>query len=68
MLWLRLGDGELINLAHARSIKKGPNATIEIFMDPVSGRRVLPFPDDHQRDEIFQKLVNNLLKLRMALE
>jgi hypothetical protein len=68
MLWLRLGDGELINLAHARSIKKGPNSTIEIYMDPVSGRRVLPFSGDEQRNEVFQKLVSNLIKMRLALE
>jgi len=42
MLWLKLGKKELINLAHARSIKKGPNSTIEIYMDPVSGKRILP--------------------------
>jgi len=68
MLWLRLGDGELINLAHARSIKKGADATIEIYMDPVSGRRVLPFDSAQQRDTVFQKLVTNLVKMRAALE
>lgn len=68
MLWLRLGDSELINLSHARSIKKGPNSVIEIYMDPVSGHRILPFPNDEKRNEIFQKLVTNLVKLRSALE
>ncbi|MBW7858261.1 MAG: hypothetical protein H3C43_08215 [Leptonema sp. (in: Bacteria)] len=68
MLWLKLGDGELINLAHARSIKKGADSTIEIYMDPVSGRRVLPFSNDEQRNQVFQKLIQNLIKMRMALE
>ncbi|MEM4236140.1 MAG: hypothetical protein QXV44_03765 [Candidatus Anstonellaceae archaeon] len=68
MLWLKLGKSELINLAHARSIKKGPNSTIEIYMDPTTGKRILPFPDDQTRDEVFDKLVENLIRLRMALE
>ncbi len=68
MLWLKLGKKELINLAHARTIKKGPNSTIEIYMDPVSGKRILPFPDDEKRDEVFDKLVENLIRLRLALE
>ncbi len=68
MLWLKLGKTELINLEHARSIKKGPNSTIEIVMDSVSGKRILPFADDQARDEAFEKLLENLIRLKKALE
>lgn len=67
-MWLRLGDGELINLAFAISIKKGDESTILIQMSGEGGRKVLPFPTEPHRDHTFEKLVENLSRLRLALK
>ena len=67
-MWLRLGDGEIINLAFARTIRKGDESTIVIEMSGEDGRKVLPFPTDPHRDQTFEKLVENLSRLRLTLK
>jgi len=68
MLWLRLGDNEIIQLDHAVSIKKLEPSGIEIaFLEP-NGKRILSFPDAAERNRAFDRLIENLVKLRMALE
>ncbi|HMU82903.1 MAG TPA: hypothetical protein PKE49_03245 [Leptospiraceae bacterium] len=68
MLWLRLGDNELVQLDHVVSIKKQEPQAIELtFLEP-NGKRILTFPDPAERNRAFDRLLENLVKLRMALE
>jgi hypothetical protein len=67
-MWLRLGDGEIINLAFARTIRKGDEATIIIELSGEEGKKTLPFPTEPHRDHTFEKLVENLSRLRLALK
>ena len=67
-MWLRLGDGEIINLAFARTIRKGDESTIVIEMSGDGTQKVIPFPTDPHRDHTFEKLVENLSRLRLALK
>jgi len=68
MLWLRLGDNELVQLGHVISIKKQEPQGIEIIFTEPNGKRILTFPDTAERNRAFDRLLENLVKLRMALE
>lgn len=66
-MWLRLGEGELLNLDFVVSIKKGDNYSIEIALDGGQMRTVL-FEGEYDRDQAFEAFKNNLVKLRLAME
>ncbi len=66
-MWLRLGEGELINLDFAVSIKKSDPASIEIFLEGGANRTVM-FETAYDRDQAFEAFKNNLVKLRLAME
>lgn len=67
-MWLKLGDNELINLDHVISIRKGSSNTIEIqYADPKLGK-LLPFNMTSDRDKAFDRLTENLIRLRHGLE
>lgn len=68
MMWLRLGEDEMVNLSYAYSIKKGNAATIEVQLLGGRVQRVIPFPSEDERDLAFDKLLENLSRLRLALE
>ncbi|MBL8018152.1 MAG: hypothetical protein K8S54_09925 [Spirochaetia bacterium] len=68
MLWLRLGDNELIQLDHVISIKKQEPQGIEMLFTEPNGKRILTFADQADRNRAFDRLIENLVKLRMALE
>ncbi len=67
-MWLRLGESELVNLDYVASIKKGLKNTIDIQFSDFDHARVLPFQEKEIRDQAFDKLVDNLVKLRDAME
>ena len=67
-MWLRLGDNEMINLEYVASIKKGLENTIEIQFHDFNHARVLPFEEKDARNHAFERLVENLIKLRDAME
>ncbi len=67
-MWIRLGDGELLNLDHIISIKKGPQSTIELRYNNPAANRTVRFPMDQERDLVFERVVENMIKLRLAME
>ncbi len=67
-MWLRLGDNELVNMDRAVSVRKGPENTLEIHFPEAHQLKVIPFRSDGERDYAFDLLVNNLVKMRMAME
>ena len=67
-MWLRLGDNELINLDHVASVKKGLENTIDILFNDFNHSRKLPFDTKEARNEAFERIVENLVKLRDAME
>jgi len=67
-MWLRLGENELINMDHVSSVKKGLEHTIDIHFRDFQHSRILPFPGREERDQAFERLVENLLRLGNAME
>ncbi len=67
-MWLRLGDNEIINMNLVVSIKKGLKNSIEISFQGMAHAKVLPFQAKEERDAAFEKLVENLVKMRLAME
>lgn len=67
-LWIRLGEGELLNLAHVISLKKGPGNTIEIRYINPGANRTVRFQAPEERDEVFERIVENMRRLGLALE
>lgn len=66
-MWLRLGEGEIINLDYVISIKKGDYNSIEFNLDGGLQRKV-SFSEEYERDQAFEAFKNNLVKLRLAME
>ena len=66
-MWLRLGEGEIINLDFVVSISKGDYNSIEFNLQNGQQRRVT-FETDHDRNQAFEAFKNNLVKLRLAME
>ncbi|MCB1325089.1 MAG: hypothetical protein H7A21_10435 [Spirochaetales bacterium] len=67
-MWLRLGDDEILNLHHVTSLKKIGNSSIEIrYMNPQAGRTVR-FTSPEDRDAAFERVMENLIKLRLAMD
>ena len=67
-MWLRLGNEELINMDHVVSVKKGDDSSLEIVVQGFDHVRTLFFDHDEDRDLAFEKLVDNLIKLREAMQ
>ncbi|MCR9144749.1 MAG: hypothetical protein NXI24_21095 [bacterium] len=67
-MWLRVGDEELINLTQVTSIKKGVQSTIEIRYPDPKFHRTVRFTADEDRDAVFERIVDNMVRLRIAME
>jgi len=68
MMWLRLGDNELVNMEYVVSIKKGLNNSIEMHLSGNTQVKNIPFPNKESRDIAFERIVDNMVKLRLAME
>lgn len=66
-MWLRLGEGEILNLDFVISIKKGEHNSIEFILNGGDDRKVM-FEAEYDRDQAFEAFKNNLVKLRLAME
>ena len=66
-MWIRLGDNELINLNHVRSIRKGEENTMELHIRGLETPRKLPFETQEGRDDAFDNLFTSLVKAGEAL-
>jgi hypothetical protein len=67
-MWLRLGNEEIINLSQVTSIKKGPQSMIEIRYPDPQFNRTVRFTADEERDAVFERIVENMIRLRLAME
>lgn len=67
-MWLRVGDEEIINLEQVTSLRKGPGSTIEIRYPDPKFNRTVRFVQDEDRDAVFERIVDNMVKLRIAME
>lgn len=67
-MWLRVGDEELINLEHVTSIKKAPPTMIEIRYPDSRQHRTVRFTAPEDRDAVFERIVDNMVRLRIAME
>ncbi|MCB1307223.1 MAG: hypothetical protein KDK30_03540 [Leptospiraceae bacterium] len=66
-MWVRLGDEEILNLHHVLSIKKA-GGNLEVRYNNPTQNRTIRFSDPQDRDAAFERIMENLIKLRLAME
>lgn len=67
-MWLRLGQSEILNLEHVTSIKRIDDLHIEIhYLDP-QATRTIRFDAAHDCEAAFERMIENMIKLNLAME
>ena len=67
-MWLKLGEGELVNLDKCSGIRKEEDKSISLCYTDPSQNRVIHFEEEESRDMAFDRLVENLVRLQKAME
>jgi hypothetical protein len=69
IMWLKLGESEVINLDYIASIKKNSvNPSIEIIYQDLNNIKSLPFPGIEERDRAFKAILENLSRMKLFFE
>ncbi len=67
-MWIRLGDNELLNMDHVISVKKSGQSTLEIRYMNAEANRTVRFRSDQERDLVFERVIQNMIALGLAME
>lgn len=67
-MWLRLGNDEILNMEHVTSIKRSGDKDIEIYYLDPQATRTIHFEEAHYCEAAFERMVENMIKLNLAME